>query len=457
MLRLSSWDVFRKLPKDLTHGTSHGGVLSVLAVLLIGLVFLFELWTYLAGEVQTSVMLDTNREQLLQINFKLTMMRLPCEFASVDVWDYLGNNRLDLTKNIHKTMVSGPTGEKVLGAWDDGMAFGAGGTIEEHNAAVDSVVHPQVGLDECDHIDGEEDFNTKLAGNAWSFVDFYAPWCIHCVRLSPTWEAFAKTIHDRDFHVKVYKVDCTKNAFLCRSQQVTGYPTLRVYKGVQAMSPDFLGKRTVHTLLDWMESMTNEHAHVQKVREHKEEGCLILGTVWVNRVPGNFHVTAKSGTHDFDPKTTNVSHVVHHFSFGPALPSRVIRHLPPDVSRNINPLDGRTFVSDQDHVTHEHYIKIVSTHYRVGKDSLFNRGDSLGYQMATSNHRYFADPAVPEAKFSFDLSPTAVVIIQGGKRWYEFVTSLCAIVGGVFTVISLLDGAVYNIAKQVKGAQGKLS
>lgn len=276
------------------------------------------------------------------------------------------------------------------------------------------------------------------------------------VRLAPTYEAFAKTVHDRDIRVRVYKVDCTKNEFLCKQQQIAGYPTLRIFKGGTAMRPDYMGKRTVHTLLDWMETMTNEHAHKQ-IREHDEEGCLILGTVWVNRVPGNFHIHAKSGAHDFDPKSTNMSHTVHHFSFGSTLSNRVIRNLPADVVRNINPLDGRVFVSEDDHLTHEHYIKVVSTHYRVGKDSMFNRGDALGYQMATSNHRYKSDPAVPEAKFSFDLSPTAVVVIQGGQRWYEFVTSVCAIMGGVFTVISLLDGAVYSIGKQVKGAQGKLS
>lgn len=276
------------------------------------------------------------------------------------------------------------------------------------------------------------------------------------VRLAPTWEAFAKTVHDRDIRVKVYKVDCTKNEFLCRSQQIAGYPTLRVFKGSEPMHPDYLGKRTVHTLLNWMESMTNEHAH-NVVRSHDEEGCLVLGTVWVNRVPGNFHISAKSGQHDFDPKTTNMSHIVHHFSFGSPLPQKVVRHLPDDVARNINPLDGRTFVNLEEQSTHEHYMKVVSTHYRVGKDSLFNRGDALGYQMSTSNHQYKSDPATPQAKFSFDLSPTAVVIIQGGKRWYEFVTSLCAIIGGVFTVISLLDGAIYSVAKQVKGAQGKQS
>lgn len=447
MLKLSSYDVFRKLPRDLTHGTSQGGILSVLAVSVIFLVFLFELWNYLAGAVETAVMLDTNREQLLQINFKVTAVRLPCEFTSVDVRDYLDNTRLDLTKDLHKTMVSGPRGDKILGAYSDGNQNSAGDSAEED--------HAMIGLSESEEIT-TANFKDKLAQNHWSFVDYYAPWCIHCVKLAPTWEAFAKTVHDKDIHVKVFKVDCTKNDFLCREQQIAGYPTLRVYKGNEAKHPDYYGKRTISTLLSWMETMTNEHAHVQ-TRSHSEEGCLVEGTVWVNRVPGNFQITAKSANHDFDAASTNLSHVVHHFSFGAPLPNHVVRHLPSEVRRNVHPLDGRAFINTEDHTTHEHYIKVVSTHYRVGKSSLLNRGDALGYQMATSNHRYKSDPGVPSAKFSFDLSPTAVVIIQGGKRWYEFITSLCAIIGGIFTVVSLFDGAVYSIAKKVKGAQGKQS
>lgn len=447
MLKLSAYDLFRKLPRDLTHGTSQGGLLSVLAIIVIFLVFLFELWTYLAGEVETAVMLDTNRDQLLQINFKITALRLPCEFTSVDVRDYLDNTRLDLTKDLHKTMVAGPRGEKILGAYSDGNRYSAGDSDEE--------VKAEIGLKEAEEIN-DKNFKEKLAANHWSFVDFFAPWCIHCVRLAPTWEAFAKTVHDKDIHVKVFKVDCTKNEFLCRSQQISGYPTLRVYKGNEPKHPDFYGKRTVSTLQSWMETMTNEHAHAS-TRTHSEEGCLVEGTVWVNRVPGNFQLTAKSAGHDFDPATTNLSHIVHHFSFGSPLPRWVVHHLPVEVRRNIHPLDGRIFINTEDHTTHEHYIKVVSTHYRVGKSSLLRRGDSLGYQMATSNHRYKSNPTVPSAKFSYDLSPTAVVIIQGGKRWYEFVTSLCAIIGGIFTVISLFDGAVYSISKRVKGAQGKQS
>ncbi len=47
---------------------------------------------------------------------------------------------------------------------------------------------------------------------------------------------------------------------------------------------------------------------------------------------------------------------------------------------------------------------------------------------------------VPEAKFSYDLSPMAVAVRTTGKRWYDFVTSICAIVGGTFTTVGLVDG-----------------
>jgi hypothetical protein len=170
MLRLTSYDVFRRLPRDLTHGTSHGGFLSVVAVMLIGVVVFLELWTYLAGEVETAVMLDTNREQLLQINFRILVPQLPCEFASIDVWDYMGNNKLDISENIHKTIVTGPGGEQIVGVWEDGMARGTGYSQDE--------VKAKIGIQESTKLN-QADFSTSLAANNWSFVDFYAPWCIH--------------------------------------------------------------------------------------------------------------------------------------------------------------------------------------------------------------------------------------------------------------------------------------
>jgi len=74
--------------------------------------------------------------------------------------------------------------------------------------------------------------------------------------------------------------------------------------------------------------------------------------------------------------------------------------------------------------------------------------DVVGYQMlAQSQVMHYDEMDVPEAKFSYDLSPMAVVVINKGRRWYDFVTSVCAIIGGTFTVVGLIDAALYKIIK----------
>ncbi len=57
---------------------------------------------------------------------------------------------------------------------------------------------------------------------------------------------------------------------------------------------------------------------------------------------------------------------------------------------------------------------------------------------------------MPEARFSYDLSPMSVVISRKGKQWYEFVTSICALIGGTFTVLGLLSGFLNVIFKPKK-------
>ena len=44
---------------------------------------------------------------------------------------------------------------------------------------------------------------------------------------------------------------------------------------------------------------------------------------------------------------------------------------------------------------------------------------------------------MPEARFSYDLSHMAVDIEKKGKRWYEFITTIAALIGGSFTGVGL--------------------
>ena len=54
---------------------------------------------------------------------------------------------------------------------------------------------------------------------------------------------------------------------------------------------------------------------------------------------------------------------------------------------------------------------------------------------------------VPEARFTYDLSPMSVTVARQPKRWYAFVTSICALIGGTFTVVGLLNGMLHVLFK----------
>jgi len=46
--------------------------------------------------------MDTNQDQMLRINFDLSMHDLPCNHLVLGVWDSFGSERMNITSNILK-------------------------------------------------------------------------------------------------------------------------------------------------------------------------------------------------------------------------------------------------------------------------------------------------------------------------------------------------------------------
>lgn len=67
--------------------------------------FVAELWSFLSMQTITNVVIDPNTDSLLRINFNITVMDMPCEFATIDVVDILGTRKDNITKNINKWQV----------------------------------------------------------------------------------------------------------------------------------------------------------------------------------------------------------------------------------------------------------------------------------------------------------------------------------------------------------------
>jgi protein disulfide-isomerase A1 len=57
----------------------------------------------------------------------------------------------------------------------------------------------------------------------------------HCKALAPEYEEAATTLKEKN--IKLAKVDCTEEADLCQSFGVEGYPTLKVFRGTENVSP----------------------------------------------------------------------------------------------------------------------------------------------------------------------------------------------------------------------------
>ena len=56
------------------------------------------------------------------------------------------------------------------------------------------------------------------------FVAFYAPWCSHCQRLHPVWDAVART--NSSAHVRFGRIDCISNVELCEFYDINAFPTM---------------------------------------------------------------------------------------------------------------------------------------------------------------------------------------------------------------------------------------
>ncbi|CAD5112590.1 DgyrCDS1803 [Dimorphilus gyrociliatus] len=186
----------------------------------------------------------------------------------------------------------------------------------------------------------------------------------------------------------------------------------------------------------------------------QKEGCRVYGVLKVNKVAGNFHIAPGRSfqqhhvhVHDMQGlagQQFNVTHRIRHLSFGDEYPGIV------------NPLDETEQIADQSAVMFQYYVKVVPTTYVEvsGKEVKTN-------QFSVTKHRKFpnlGEQALPGVFIIYELSPMMVKHTEKARSFMHFLTSVCAIVGGVFTVAGLLDSAVYNSGKIIHKFQiGKLS
>ncbi|XP_039048527.1 protein disulfide-isomerase 5-3-like [Hibiscus syriacus] len=457
--KIKSVDFYRKIPRDLTEASVLGAWLSIVAAVSMVLLFGMELNNYLTVSTSTSIIVDNSSDgEFLRIDFNISFPALSCEFASVDVSDVLGTNRLNITKTIRKFTI------------DPDLS---GTSVEYRSEPVPQVIQHGEEVDE-EVVQGSIPLNSDnfhRIANEYPIlvVNFFAPWCYWSTRLRPSWEKAAVIIRERfnpetDGRIILARVDCTEDFDLCKRHHVQGYPSIRIFRKGSDLRDEhgqhehesYYGDRDSEALVKAMEELVSPvQLQDQKLAlAPLTGGCRIEGYVRVKKIPGNLIISARSGAHSFDSSQMNMSHVISHLSFGKTISPRVlsdVKRLIPYLGRSHDKLNGLSFVNHRDfepNVTIEHYLQVVKTEVVT---RIHSRESSLLEDYEYTAHSSLSQSIdVPVAKFHFELSPMQVLIIEKPKSFSHFITNLCAIIGGVFTVAGILDSILYNTIRLMK-------
>ena len=406
--------------QDFFTRTLSGGVITVVASVCMLLLFISELWLYMSVQPQTELLVDTSTGEQMQINVR-SLLTLPSpsrRFAS------------------RPPPLPPPTRRPPSAPWHT-----ARGLTEEADEKINVTFHEMpcaaMSLDVMDasgqtELDVDHDFyKQRLRGGE----------PVHEV-MTERVEATAGTASPKQNGKECGSCYGAGNAGQCCNtcQEVTDAYSRKGWSLSQIQSIEQCDREGVNS----------------KVVEQMGEGCMFYGHIMVNKVSGNFHFAPGRSfnqghmhVHDIASLPDlrfNMSHTVNRLSFGEDFPGVV------------NPLDRVSKVSSRDDfrpglIDHtsmfQYFLKVVPTSYT----SLSGRRILTNQFSVTENERILAQSSgngLPGVFFFYDISPLKVIYNEENVSFLHFLTSVCAIVGGVFTVSGIVDSFVYHGHRALK-------
>ncbi|EGN98335.1 hypothetical protein SERLA73DRAFT_109778 [Serpula lacrymans var. lacrymans S7.3] len=387
--------------EDVKVKTRTGAFLTILSAAIILAFTAMEFFDYRTVNVDTSIIVDRSRGEKLSVRMNMTFPRVPCYLLSLDIMDISGEQQRDVSHNIHKTRIT-PEGGPVPGARNGELR------------------------NEIDKLNDQR--SNGYCGSCYGGVEPEGGCCNSC--------------------------EDVRQAY--------------VNRGWSFNNPDNIEQCVAE---GWSE----------KLKDQAEEGCNISGRLRVNKVIGNINVSPgrsfQSSSRNFyelvpylreDNNRHDFSHVIHEFSFMTDDEYNLHKaKLGKDMKQRMgiaeNPLDGLNAKTNKAQYMFQYFLKVVSTQFRTidGKTinthqysaTHFERDLSKGSQGGDNGEGVVTQhgvSGVPGAFFNFEISPILVVHSEGRQSFAHFLTSTCAIVGGVLTVAALLDSFLFATGRRLK-------
>ncbi|RPD62723.1 Sec1-domain-containing protein [Lentinus tigrinus ALCF2SS1-7] len=393
--------------EDVKVKTRTGALLTIIAAAIILSFTTIEFFDYRHVNVDTSIVVDRSRGEKLTVNMNVTFPRVPCYLLSLDVMDISGETQADITHNILKTR------------------------LDERGVTVPNSVITELQND-LDRLN--EQRQNGYCGSCYGGIEPESGCCNTC--------------------------DEVRQAY--------------VNRGWSFNRPDSIEQCVKE---GWSE----------KLKEQAHEGCNISGRVRVNKVVGNIHLSPgrsfRTSAHNLyelvpylrtDGNRHDFTHQIHHLAFEgddeyDINKARLGKELKQKLGIAANPLDGTQGRTIKQQYMFQYFLKVVSTQFQTldGKTvnthqysaTHFERDLDKGPQENTPTGLHIAhgSTGIPGAFFNYEISPILIRHSETRQSFAHFLTSTCAIVGGVLTVASLIDSVLFATRKALKKHSGHSS
>ncbi|KAG2698614.1 hypothetical protein I3843_07G158100 [Carya illinoinensis] len=106
----------------------------------------------------------------------------------------------------------------------------------------------------------ESNFDSAISTFDFILVDFYAPWCGHCKRLSPQLDEAAPILASLKEPIVIAKVNADKYTRLAKKHDIDAYPTLKIF--MHGVPVEYNGPRKADLLVRYLKKFVTSDVSV---------------------------------------------------------------------------------------------------------------------------------------------------------------------------------------------------